>query len=226
MNHYLSITVELFFGFAVLFILMKLLGKVQFSQITPFDFISALILGELLGNAVYDHEVKLGEIIFATTFWGLLIFSMEKITQKYIRSRAIFEGKPSIIVHKGIIDYQELKKNHLDINQLQSLTRQEGYFSLQEVEYAILETNGKVSVLPKAEFDVPKKPDLNVPLKPTHLPVTLIIDGKIISGNLQELGLDENWLKNQLEASNISDTSEVLFAEWIEGKPLHIMEYH
>jgi uncharacterized membrane protein YcaP (DUF421 family) len=226
MNHYLAVAIELVFGFFALFLLTKLLGKNQLSQITPFDFISALILGELLGNAVYDHDTKLTEIIYATTLWGMLIFTLELITQKFTKTRKIFEGQPTIVIHKGKLSYKALKKNHLDINQLQNLIRQKGYFSLQEVEYAILETNGSISVLPKAQYDVPKIQDLNLPTKPVHLPITIILDGRVLHDNMKELGVDNKWLSEQLLANNISNPKEVLFAEWTIDKPLFVMKYN
>lgn len=225
MNHYVAVAIELLCGFAALFIITRILGKNQLSQITPFDFISALILGELLGNAVYDHETSLGEILYASAIWGLLMFLIEFLTQKFTKTRKIFEGQPSIVIHKGNIVYNALKKNRLDINQLQNLIRQKGYFSLQEVEYAILETNGSVSVLPKAQFDVPKMQDLNLPTKPVTLPMTLILDGRVLHDNMLELGIDKNWLNGQLQANNISDPKEVLYAEWKANQPLYILKY-
>jgi uncharacterized membrane protein YcaP (DUF421 family) len=226
MNHYFEVAIELICGFTALFIITKLLGKNQLSQITPFDFISALILGELLGNAVYDHDTKLTEILYATAIWGLLIYTVEFFTQKFMKTRKLFEGQPTIVIHKGNISYKDLKNSRLDINQLQNLIRQKGYFSLQEVEYAILETNGSVSVLPKSQFDVPSRQDLNLPTRPIHLPVSIILDGNILHDNMHELGVDDEWLRVQLQAHNISDPKEVLFAEWNAGKPLHVMKYN
>jgi uncharacterized membrane protein YcaP (DUF421 family) len=190
MSHYLSVATELIAGLVILFTVIKILGKTQFSQITPFDFISALLLGELVGNAVYDPDTTLGGVIFAASVWGLLIYTIELVTQKFKNSRKFLEGAPSIVIHKGNINYDSLKKNKIDINQLQSLIRQQGYFSIQEVEYAILETNGMVSVLPKPEYDTPKVSDLNLPLKPANLPITLILYGEIMYDNLNEYGLN------------------------------------
>ncbi|QGH34625.1 DUF421 domain-containing protein [Gracilibacillus salitolerans] len=225
MNEYVSIAVELLLGFVILFLIIKLLGKTQFSQITPFDFISALILGELVGNAVYDDEVKLGQITFAILFFGVLIYFVEMLTQKFKNSRKLFEGEPNIVIHKGQIKYDTLKKIKLDINALQGLIRQQGYFSMQEVEYAIMETNGVVSVLPKSEYDVPKNSDLNLSASPVNLPITLILDGEAVYDNLKELGFDEKWLKEQLVKQNITSYKDVLYAEWRQNKPLFVLRY-
>ncbi|WP_428911714.1 DUF421 domain-containing protein [Niallia sp. Krafla_26] len=225
MNHYVSVAIELVSGLVILFLVLKVLGKTQFSQITPFDFISALILGELVGNAIYDHETRLREIIFAALVWGILIYLMGIITLKFKSTRKFLEGEPNIIIHKGKILHDSLKKSKMDINQLLSLIRQQGYFSIQEIEYAILETNGMVSVLPKFEYDTPKASDLNVPVKPVHLPITLILDGKIVHENLQEYGLHHQWLKEQLTAQNIKDPKTVLYAEWTPNQPVFVLKY-
>ncbi|MGF7536271.1 DUF421 domain-containing protein [Bacillus mexicanus] len=225
MGNYLSVAVELVCGLGILFIILKLLGKTQFSQISPFDFISALILGELVGNAVYDQEIKIKIIIFASLLWGVLIYLIEFVTQKIKSSRKFLEGEPNIVIRKGVLQYKVMEKNKMDINQLQSLLRQVGSFSIQEVEYAILETNGMVSVLPKSDFDKPTNKDLQVPSKSVSLPITLIIDGEIIRDNLKEAGVDEQWLTEELKKKNVGKAEDVLFAEWNKNKPLYTVTY-
>lgn len=225
MTHYLTVASELILGFFMLFILAKALGKTQLSQITPFDFISALILGELIGNAVYDHETTWVEIVFSTIVWGGLIYGVEIITQKFKKTRKALEGEPNIVIHNGFIKYETLKKAKLDINQLQSLVRQQGYFSLQEVEYAILETNGIVSVLPKSQNRPPTLDDLNIQAEEASIPTTLILDGEVLYGNLQEAGLNEQWLKNELLKQNFHTYDKILYAEWKKNQELFILPY-
>jgi len=225
MHHHVSIAIELVVGLVILFIVLKVLGKTQFSQITPFDFISALILGELVGNAVYDKDTNLGDVLFAALVWGVIIYIVEFITQRFKNTRKFLEGEPTVVIHKGKINYESLKKNNMDMNQLQSLIRQQGYFSIQEVEYVILETNGMVSVLPKYKYDIPKAGDLNLPSKPVDLPITLILDGEVIHNNLKEYGLNDQWLKEQLTAQNINDYKSVLFAEWQPNQPIYALKY-
>ncbi|NPC92997.1 DUF421 domain-containing protein [Bacillus sp. WMMC1349] len=211
---YLHLTVELIVGFAALFLMTKILGKTQFNQITPFDFISALILGEMVGNAIFDESVTIWKILFAIIVWGVLIFSIEILSQKVQGLRGFLEGKPSIIINKGKIDYNALKKNKLDLNQLQTLVREKGCFSLHEIEYALLETDGTISVLLKHQYDVPTNQDLNITDKQVRLPVSIILDGELEKDNLHMAGFDEEWLKKQLSNYNIHQYSDVLYAEW------------
>ncbi|MBD1381955.1 DUF421 domain-containing protein [Metabacillus arenae] len=219
-----KISVELIIGFFGLFVITTILGKTQITQITPFDFISALVLGELVGNAVFDENIGLVKILFATALWGILIYMIEVITQKFKGTRKFFEGSPAIIIHKGQILKQVLKKAKLDINQLQHLIRSKGVFSLREIEYAILETDGTVSVLKKAPFDTPTLSDLNLSANNVNLPITLIIDGEIVWDNLKEARLSKDWLIGQLKQQKIERVKDVFYAEWQEGAGLFVQQ--
>ncbi len=209
-----SITLELLVGFLALLILTKALGKTQITQITPFDFISSLVLGELVGNAIYDKEVNILSIIYAVLLWGVLIYIVEWITQKFRGTRNILEGNPSIVISHGKISRRQLKKNKLDINQLQNLLRQKDVFSLREVDFAILETNGSLSVLKKPDYQQPTKQDFDLKSKQSYLSVDIISDGKIDWGNLHDAGFNEEWLYKILKEHNIDHPEELLVLEW------------
>ncbi|MRX71911.1 DUF421 domain-containing protein [Bacillus lacus] len=216
------IGIELIVGFFGLFVVSKFLGKTQITQITAFDFISALVLGELVGNAVYDKDIGLSEVLFAITVWGALIYMIEMVTQKSLRARTFFEGKPTIIIHKGRILRKNLGREKLDLNQLQHLLRAKGVFSITEIEFAILETDGSINVMRKSEYDTPTRKDLHVPFDPAVFPITLIVDGDVLWSNVKAAGFSDEWLKNQLTLQGIKNERDVFFAEWIEGKGLHI----
>lgn len=222
---FLQILLELIFGYAALFVLTKLMGKTQITQITPFDFISALILGELVGNAVYDNDIKFSKVIFAVVVWGILIYSTEIITQKKKGLRKLLEGEPSIVIRKGRIDYNVLKEVHMDINQLQHLLRSKDVFSIRECEYAIIETDGSVSVLKKPNFQNVTIRDLNLPLSPATLPVTLILDGIIEEDNLHMIQWDKKKLLDAIQQQGFKSEKDILYAEWKEGEPLLLQSY-
>lgn len=219
------IAVELVIGFFLLFSITQLLGKTQITQITPFDFISALVLGELVGNALYDNDIGVVKIIFALGMWGILIFLLETITQKIRKTRGILEGRPSIVIHKGTINKKELKKSKLDIDQLRHLLRSKGAFSIQEVEYAILETDGTVSVLKKHQYAQPLNEDMNIPVKKVTLPIPVISDGEVLMDNLDEFNLSEQWLLNEIKKIGYHTPQDIIFAEWEDGKPIYVMPY-
>jgi uncharacterized membrane protein YcaP (DUF421 family) len=128
------LTIELIVGFFLLFIIVKFVGRKIINQITPFTFIAAIVLGELLGNALYDHKIGVFYIIYSMCLWGLLLFIVEYLGQKYLSFRGIFEGKPAALIKNGVVDREELRKNRMNVNQLQSLLRQSEHKCLQEEE--------------------------------------------------------------------------------------------
>ncbi|HDR8399183.1 TPA: DUF421 domain-containing protein, partial [Bacillus cereus] len=141
--------------------------------------------------------------------------TIEVITQKVRGTRRFFEGYPSIIIRNGKIDREQLSVNHLDINQLQQMLRQQkDIFSIREVEYMILEPNGNISVLKKSKYESPTINDLSLKHKPVYLPISLISDGKVVKDNLREAGFDEGWLYKQIKQKGITKFEDVLYAEW------------
>ncbi|KAB2449468.1 DUF421 domain-containing protein [Bacillus thuringiensis] len=221
---FIYLTTELSIGFFLLFIIIKFVGRKIINQITPFTFISAIVLSELLGNAVYDKNISVFYIIYSMTLWGLLLFIVEYLGQKFLFFRGAFEGKPSALIKNGIVDREELKKNMMNINQLQSLLRQSETFSIREVAFCYLEVNGSISILKKTKYQKTTREDFNMPEKPVHAPVTFIRDGEVLWDELKNLNFDKSWLKTQLLSQNISNYKDVFLAEWLEGDGLFIQK--
>ncbi|TFJ93665.1 DUF421 domain-containing protein [Lentibacillus salicampi] len=227
MNEYLLMFADAVFGFFALFVLVKVLGKTQISSLTPFDFISAIILGELVGNALFEKESGIPEIAFLVVVWGLLLYITEVVTQKFKGSRAVLEGRPSIVIHKGHLIYDVLKENRLDIDELQHLLRSKDVFSIEEVEYAVLEVDGTISVLKKPDYQTPTNSDLNVSPTPVKLGRTIVSDGEVLWDNLKEANLSKKWLEEELHKQNIAAVEDVFYAEWQENQQkLFTMLYH
>ena len=220
MNLPTSIIIETFFGFLSLFIIAKVIGKTQISQLTVFDFISALIFGELVGNAIYDDEIGVIEIALAVFLWGSLLWLIELLTQKFKRTRSLFEGQPTIVIRKGKIDRDAMKKSKLDINQLLHLLRSKGAFSINEVEFAIVETDGSLSVLKNTFEQNPTRKDFNLLAEDVVLPMTIVSDGEIVWDNLQEIGLDQTWLEDELKKQDVQSYKDVFYAEYKQGEAL------
>lgn len=225
MDTYFHIFVDTLFGFFAMFLLMKVLGKTQMSALTPFDFIAAIILGELVGNALFDKKAGITEIAFVIFLWGGLLYAVEIISQKFKRTRYIIEGKPSLVIHQGMLIREEMRKNKIDINEVQQLLRDKDVFSIQEVEYGILESNGKISVLKKSAYQTPNKKDLNVAPTDVVLPYAVIIDGEIVTDNLKEAGLHKNWLLDELRRQGYEKIEDVYFAEYAKDKKLFILPF-
>lgn len=220
----INLTVELTIGLVALLIAVKIIGKRQLRQVAPFDFISALVLGELLGNAIYDDETNLFYMLYGVALWTLLLYIIEKATQKSTKARRVIEGSPDLIIKNGLIDYNVLKKEKLDFSELISLLREKDIFSVKEVEYAVLEPNGAITVIKNSLYATPTKKDLKVTVQPSQLSLPLIVDGIIEKSNLKMTGYDENWLKEGLNQFDIKDLKEVLYAEWNINDGFHIQK--
>ncbi|MBZ5750022.1 DUF421 domain-containing protein [Metabacillus rhizolycopersici] len=219
------LTIELIIGFFLLFIIVKFVGKKIINQITPFTFIAAIVLGELLGNALYDHQIGVLYIIYSMALWSILLFIVEYLGQKSLLFRGIFEGKPAALIKNGVVDREELRKNRMNINQLQSLLRQSETFSIREVAFCYLEANGSISILKKSQYQKTTLEDFNLLDKPVYVPVTLIRDGEVLWDEIKDLRYDESWLKRQLLSQNVSDYKDVFIAEWLEGDGIFVQTY-
>lgn len=218
----LETTIELVIGFFSLFVATKLIGKTQLSQITPFDFVSAMVMGELLGNAIYDREVGILLVLYTLTIWATLMLVIETISQKFLKSRAVLEGNPDIIIRNGFIDKEIMKKNRLDMNTLLELLRKKDIFTIHDVEYAILEPSGNLSVLKKSRALEVTREDLELPLKTVSLATALIIDGDVLYDNLDGIGFNINWLKKEIEEKGYQNIKNVFYAEWSDSSGLFI----
>lgn len=220
------LTIEIVIGFFLLFILVKIVGKKIINQISPFTFIAAIVLGELLGNALYDEKVGVLYIIYSMVLWALLLLVVEISGQKLLKLRLIFEGKPSVLIRDGVINRDQLKKNRMNINQLQSLLRQSETFSIREVAYCYLESNGSISILKKSPYQKTTREDFNKPLKQVHVPVTLIRDGELLVDELWDIGKNKEWLMVQLKTHNVTDIRDVFIAEWLENDGMFVQTFN
>ncbi|SES42213.1 Uncharacterized membrane protein YcaP, DUF421 family [Psychrobacillus sp. OK032] len=218
----LNITMEIIVGFFLLFFIVKFVGKKIIKQISPFTFIAAIVLGELLGNGLYHDDVGLFYIVYTMALWSILLLVVEFLGQKFLAVRGFFEGKPSALIKNGIVDREELKKNRMNLNQLQSLLRQSETFSIREVAYCYLEANGSLSILKKTKYQKLTQEDFNLASKAVYIPVTLIRDGKVLWDEIKDLGFNEGWLTDQLHAKGISSYEGILIAEWLEGDGLFV----
>jgi uncharacterized membrane protein YcaP (DUF421 family) len=220
----IQIMLKLLIGFILLFFLIRIVGQAVIGQFTPYHFIAAIVLSELLGNAVYESNISVFEILLTIAFWGGILFTVEYIFQKSLFLRTKLEGNPAIVIRNGQIDLDQLKKCRMNINQLQSLLRQSEIFSIREVAYALIEPNGAISILKKSAYQKTTLQDLKLPLHAVYLPITIIRDGELITENFLQLNKDDLWLSSQLKMKGIDNIKDVLFAEWLEGDGLYVIQ--
>ncbi|TYS89824.1 DUF421 domain-containing protein [Rossellomorea aquimaris] len=216
------LTLKVIVGFVTLFFIIIITGRTSISQLTPFHLVFVLVLGDFLGNTIYEDNVRTFHFLYAIGLWTLLMLGIEFMTLKNKSTRSLLLGDPNIIIRDGVMDRKLLKKNKLDVNQVLSILRQNNVFSVREVKYGILETNGQISILLKSKYQKPDKQDLNLPESPVYLPTSLILDGEILWDNLHELGFDQQWLGNQLTTNGYDNEKLIYYADWRESEGIHI----
>lgn len=222
---YGSILIKLVAGFIGLWAMTRLLGKKEISALTPFDFISAVILGDLVGETIYDKEKNILMLLFTLAVWTVLSISFEKITQHIRKLRKPLEGEPNIIIRDGEIDLDKLRKNNLDFAQLRMMLRAKDTFSVEEVAYAIYETNGSLSILKKPEFEPVTREDMKISSKSIQLPQSLVEAGVVQRHALDSLGKDETWLRRQLQEQGHPELRNVAYAEINEEGELTVISH-
>ncbi|MFB6363430.1 YetF domain-containing protein [Paenibacillus elgii] len=201
-------------GFFLLLLLTRILGKKQLSQMTFFTYITGIALGDITAEMVVNKEVKVVGGMTAITLWALLAITIEQLNLKSPMIRVLLDGEPAIVIKKGKIQIKAMALSKLNMDDLSMLLRDKDVFSIREVDYAILEPNGKLSVLKKQEDESPTKKELQLPVQERlYLPTELIVDGKIVKKNLKELQLKREWLEEQIKRLGAHSIQEVFFAE-------------
>ena len=183
----------------ILFIMFKIMGKKQVSQMNMFDYITGITIGSIVADISLDIEKNLiGGIIC------LLIFCLTDILISYLNLKSItlrnfFEGKEVILIENGKINRNNMSNNRITINMLETEARIMGYFHLEEINNAILETNGKISFEPKEKDKPISKKDMNIKKEDKSIAYNLIIDGKVIEENLIHINKTKSWLNHELK---------------------------
>jgi uncharacterized membrane protein YcaP (DUF421 family) len=219
------LTIKVIVGFVTLFFIIIITGRTSISQLTPFHLVFVLVLGDFLGNTIYENKVGIFHFLYAIGLWTLLMLGIEFLTLKNKSTRSLLLGDPNIIIRDGVMDRKLLKKNKLDVNQVLSILRQNQVFSVREVKYGILEANGQISILLQSKYQKPDKQDLSLLESPVYLPTALIIDGEVLRDNLHELGFDQQWLDNQLTTNGYDNVKRILYADWRENEGIHISPF-
>lgn len=177
---------------------VRLMGKRQVGELEPSELVLALLIADLAAVPMQDFGIPLlsGIIPILTLLCITMIISL--ISMKSVTFRALICGRPSIIVENGILHQREMAKNRFTVDELMEELRMKGITDISTVKYAILETNGQLSVLPFSRQTAPVRQDMNIESKETGLPLVIINDGRVLEHNLKLRGYDKAWLEKQL----------------------------
>ncbi|UNT53583.1 YetF domain-containing protein [Lysinibacillus capsici] len=211
------------FSFFVLLLLTRILGKKQLSQLTFFHYITGITLGSIAAQIASQAQTHFLDALIALIWWGILTYIMTIVTLKSKKARVLIDGKPTIVIQNGLILESALIKNRMHMEELTMMLREQSIFSVQDVQYALLETDGKLSVLQKTSEQVATKQDVKADVSPpTFLPTEVVSDGQLIYENLVELDLTEDWLMKKLKKQNIQSVEDVYFAQVQTNSSLYI----
>lgn len=199
-----------FISLISLFLVTKLLGKKQVSQLSLFDYVIGISIGNFAAEITINLEASLWYAVIAVLEFGIIAYIISIITMKSIVLRRFFMGTPTVLIEKGKILEKGLKKVHFDINDLLEECRSIGYFDINEIDYAIMECNGKLSIMPKSGYKNVSIKDLNLKEENQGLTANVIIDGKIMVNNLKNMGKDIKWLNQQLKIQGYSKEQVLL----------------
>lgn len=191
-----------------LFIITKIMGHKQVAQLDFFDYVSGITIGSIGAELATELEEPYKPLI-ALCVWGGASLLLNLIAHKLPKTRKYINGTPTILMNEGKLYRKNLKKAKLDLSEFMMLCREQGYFDLDEIQTAIFEHNGKVSILPKAANRPATPEDLKITAKATHIGVEVIMDGRVMGENLTRMGRNTNWLEKQLKAQEYKSVKEV-----------------
>lgn len=222
---YMNIGLKLFFGLIALLLVTRLLGKKEISQLTPFDFVYSIVLGGILEESIYDNKISALHVWFAVAVWGMLLFIIENLSKRSNKFRVLLKGETSILIRNGEFNLKELEANHLEMEQLRIMLRQQGVFSLREVCDLYLEPGGTVSLKKYAEFDTVTQAMLNVKTKNDTINFLFVDEGEINEEILKYTGKSKEWLYDELRKEGFPTIQDILYAEWSQTDGFFIKTY-
>ena len=189
--------------YIIVLVVMRLMGKREIGQLQPFELAISIMIADLASIPMSDSGIPITNGIIPIL--GLLVMHLiiSIINMKSIKGRGIICGKPSILIYRGRIDEKVLKKERFTINELEERLRGNNIVNIGDVEYAILETNGQVTVIQKPDKRNTIPADFNIQPEYEGIPYDLVIDGKIMYDNLKQIGKNYEWLRKQVNKFNI-----------------------
>ncbi len=190
--------------YTAVLISMRIMGKGEIAEMNCFDLVITLLIAEVASLPMENNDIPMINGIAALTGLVAMQTIVSFLSLKFRSISTILSGKPSILINKGQIDYKELKKERVSINELLEQLRIQGYFNIKYIQYAILETDGSLSIVPTSNYNSTPPREYN------RIPTPLILDGKVIKENLKKVEKDEIWLMGVLKSYNINKAKDVL----------------
>lgn len=218
-----EVVIRSLFSLITLFLVTKMLGKKQVSQLSLFDYVIGISIGNFAAEISINTDTPYINGLVALLIFGLVALFISIVTMKSILLRRFFMGTPTMLIQNGKLIYKNLKKVKFDINDLLEECRNNGYFDISKIEYALMEANGKVSILPKAENTPVTPKDMKLKVDKASICANVIIDGKYMLNNLEGMQKDKEWLDKELKVKG-AKLENILLATIDNNEKLVIYE--
>lgn len=225
MNEGIVVLVRSIIGFFTLLIMARILGKQQISQLTFFDYVLGITIGSIAATLSVDLSSRAWPHWVGLMVWALIVWALQWFTLKYRSAAKYIVGEPTVVIMNGQIMENAMRSIRYTLSDVLEQLRDKGVFDLKQVGFAVVETNGKVSVLLKPEYLPATPKDLNLATQPSGLSTELVYDGIIIEENLKQANVDQLWLKKELKKQNINHISEVFLASLDSSGGLYVDTY-
>lgn len=212
MSNFFNICFRTILVLIILFFITKMMGKKQISELNFFDYVVGITIGSIAADISLDIEKNMIAGIAALFIYGFISYIISFVSIKSILARRFFIGVPTVLVEKGKIIESGLKKSKIDVNDLLMEARENGYFNLDEIDYALMEVNGNISFLPKEKEKPVTKRDMKVKCSNEGLTVNGIIDGKYMVNNMTAINKDKEWLDHELKVNGYDNYDNILLA--------------
>ncbi|MBM0632632.1 DUF421 domain-containing protein [Paenibacillus polymyxa] len=225
MNDHIVILIRSFSAFFILMIIGRILGKQTLSNMNFHEFVTAVILGAMAANFAFNEKIEVIHLLIALSVFTITSYVLAKLFLKFRNFKMWTEGTPTVLIEGGLILEDNLKKNNMTVDSLNQQLREKDIFNIEEVEYALLEINGKLSAQKKKELQAVTLKDLQLNAgNATQFPIELIIDGQLLHGNLNSNHIPESWLLSQLKARD-KKLEDVFYAVKGSNGQLYVDEY-
>jgi uncharacterized membrane protein YcaP (DUF421 family) len=212
MSDFLNICFRTILVLIILFFITKMMGKKQISELNFFDYVVGITIGSIAADISLDIEKNMIAGIAALFIYGFISYIISFVSIKSILARRFFIGVPTVLVEKGKIIESGLKKSKIDVNDLLMVARENGYFNLDEIDYALMEVNGNISFLPKEKEKPVTKKDMKIKCNNEGLTVNAIIDSKYMANNMKAINKDKEWLDHELKVNGYDNYDNILLA--------------
>lgn len=206
-----------------LFIIVKILGHKQMSQLDFFDYITGITIGSIAAELATELEEPWKPLIAMIVYGGITL-ALTLITNKIPKLRKYINGTPTIIMDNGKLYRKNMKKAKIDLSEFMVMCRQEGYFNLNDIQTAVFEYNGRLTVLPKATKRPVNPLDINLVPSPEKINTEVIMDGKVLTENLKRMGLNLEWLEKELKIQGFKNAKEIFLGICDENKTLTLFK--